>query len=853
MAPKRGAVRPTKTRSSRRIRNQAPEYTLGNPEDILRDNRRQARERRAAAIAAAAPPPVAPAAAAPAPIVPAAVVPAPIVPAAVVPAAVVPAAVVPAAVVPAAVVPAAVVPAAVDPAPAAEGPARTGTKHGTKYEKHTRDPEGNHDAPDPKKRKGSKGKEPAADEPPTDKAPAAEAAIPDEPCKALRSSLARFMAEATAAGATGIEDQIVVEQWTLLSTAERAISAVTEAISERGLVTFALVDGSDTLGERSTLRAGQEVLFPTHRGPKGEGTHLGLFIVRNDATAVGVVRVENYDSLPAWRALRPPAPPGKLDHFTRKSYKDFRKHLSLRFWSGPDGTDRLPAYWTTPADQVNQQSNWCCGLLTILNAWIYALGLPRLPGDLALNNTRNYWNDTRDIINLAMRGLMDSATIRNFLACYRFVPHDAVVPEDRRFNRTIAFNSESAISRRIQWVILQEELRRRREDDDLARLLPPTVEELLRGQDLETVDLRVCNLEALVGDWMVLTTPPAKAPPGGAPPGEGSDSDDSGIRIAKKLSFDTLAADTRGRGAEAPGKGEGHDDTDSAAGSSRRSSSSGGLSDHGPPGGDEPPPPPPPPPPAAGTGAPPTGDSGGRGGAKKHGDPRRAAKPPGSPRGGGKAPYVMRSVSCSSDPHPEKVANFSPLTPKPGSAKNAAKMKDWPTGPANIDTMKAKLLHKSRFSTGHGLHDFMSPWRAGEDDLFGDDVRAAAASNPQTGPPSPFVGQYEGLRTPAGLRAPSSSAIGHQRAPESTIRQPSALDALRAVSKLPSVEMIAALGPATLDKMIKSLDARMPLDPTRARVLTSFIEARALVPAEGAKRPGDGSVSMLDRGRDLGV
>jgi hypothetical protein len=100
-------------------------------------------------------------------------------------------------------------------------------------------------------------------------------------------------------------------------------------------------------------------------------------------------------------------------------------------------------------DIPRQPGGWECGYFTILNAWCLALGMEP--------NTKTHkagspagLTDLIDMINLAIAGFMDSATIQSFMRCVGFVDpdHDTIAP-DRHFTRTVPFLARTSVNRYI--------------------------------------------------------------------------------------------------------------------------------------------------------------------------------------------------------------------------------------------------------------------------------------------------------------------------------------------------------------------------------------------------------------------
>ncbi|KAF2741833.1 hypothetical protein M011DRAFT_530289 [Sporormia fimetaria CBS 119925] len=91
---------------------------------------------------------------------------------------------------------------------------------------------------------------------------------------------------------------------------------------------------------------------------------------------------------------------------------------------------------------VRQQTdNWECGLHTILNAWIFALGLaPAANGSADHASSAKVRNEMFRLLRCALNGRLDWKTLAYFLLCNRLVQETSIdnVPASRRFALTQA-------------------------------------------------------------------------------------------------------------------------------------------------------------------------------------------------------------------------------------------------------------------------------------------------------------------------------------------------------------------------------------------------------------------------------
>lgn len=280
-------------------------------------------------------------------------------------------------------------------------------------------------------------------------------------CQRFRASLEAFQAAATAEGPPALDDDVNIRFGRRLpiDAIHVAIGSVSEAISERDETSFSLVDR--VTATQPAARSGRPLLWPFHRARTNyRGGHFSLLVIEESDSQPPGVTVEHRDS---WPALRQHA---NVDQVWQREIRPSLAATGVFEWdtTGALGQNTIPVVVTFPEGQYDQTHNWTCGLCTIINAWIYALGLthavaarPRM--------TEAFARDACTIADLAMRGFMDSATIRDFLECHAFVDPGSQVGNGRTFDRTVQLSSSDALTQRVRRVRLQEGIARRREAD----------------------------------------------------------------------------------------------------------------------------------------------------------------------------------------------------------------------------------------------------------------------------------------------------------------------------------------------------------------------------------------------------
>lgn len=208
-------------------------------------------------------------------------------------------------------------------------------------------------------------------------------------------------------------------QWLLDSVVYRAIASVTTALELENGVQFAQLDQVNSQlarntqldGPQSLIGPGQELFMPYNHGM----IHWLLVRVRN---------TESGPEISSYNSSTGIAPPD--DELVATV-------LQTGWYSGLSDM----AYEVRHVPTVHQARGWECGYITIMNAWCLALGLTP-SGKYARFEER--YKEVIEVINLAMSGLMDSATILALARCIGFVTEDSTaVAEGRDFTRTVPF------------------------------------------------------------------------------------------------------------------------------------------------------------------------------------------------------------------------------------------------------------------------------------------------------------------------------------------------------------------------------------------------------------------------------
>ncbi|KAI7278207.1 hypothetical protein KC343_g476 [Hortaea werneckii] len=285
------------------------------------------------------------------------------------------------------------------------------------------------------------------------------------PCEVLAERLAAWR-EVARAEAQANFDALQEGHEMFQETAFLAIASVTEAIAAAGGPAFALVDpyltGIPGSAQR-VLRPRHTVLYPAHRGGahRSGGGHLSLYIIRGvdpeGAHSGHATRfqVEAHDSFGPTRnaALRVGA------------FATIQQTLQFGGWTGlevgdPANDALFPNQIIAGEGVADQRAGWNCGYHTVLNAWAHALNLQTVAAGVRLGGRFNAVSV--EMVNLAMQGFMDSATIEAFFLCYGYVAADQRVPLNRRFDQTRPFRRLEELQRFLAEQRLEEDLQSRR-------------------------------------------------------------------------------------------------------------------------------------------------------------------------------------------------------------------------------------------------------------------------------------------------------------------------------------------------------------------------------------------------------
>lgn len=291
----------------------------------------------------------------------------------------------------------------------------------------------------------------------------------------LRASLTALQQEAV--GAPVLDEHSTVQENRDLDydTLFQAIASVTEAISERGHVLFCPV--SQLTGDLvKAARPSQNILWPHHRTRGGGGGHFSLFIIERDIQEYGF-RVSFRDS---WLRTRNGAR-------AREAWDDVRRRLTESRWHD-QGLDGVPLAPIMAEHQFDQTQSWSCGIFTIINAWIHALGLDLFRTESGTPQIGTCIQDACRLVRYAMQGLLSSATIKDFLECYHFVQLGAIIHEHRTFQCTLALVSPEALDQRV--ADLLQEAARNRLEDEFARYQGAN-----QGEEVVSVDDMLVALE----------------------------------------------------------------------------------------------------------------------------------------------------------------------------------------------------------------------------------------------------------------------------------------------------------------------------------------------------------------------
>ncbi|KAI5201677.1 hypothetical protein E4T39_05127 [Aureobasidium subglaciale] len=223
-------------------------------------------------------------------------------------------------------------------------------------------------------------------------------------------------------------------EWLVDTVMFRAIASVTTAIELENGVPFAQIDeGSYQLARDGAatpvVGCRGDLLLPFNTN-NGFGAHWLLVHVKDTTNGP---EIHCYDS-------------GGSAQFYKGPIKTVVRYL---LWYGGDVADQ-PSPEITHHPAARQPAGWECGYFTILNAWCVALGMTP-SAKLGSAVSPNRIPDVIDMINLAISGFMDSATIRAFLRCVDFVDSGPdTIADDRHFTRTVPFLNRFTMGRYVQ-------------------------------------------------------------------------------------------------------------------------------------------------------------------------------------------------------------------------------------------------------------------------------------------------------------------------------------------------------------------------------------------------------------------
>ena len=159
-----------------------------------------------------------------------------------------------------------------------------------------------------------------------------------------------------------------------------------------------------------------------------------LLAIAERVDETGAVRLKFLDSRPNFEEL----------DIIRRAARNIARDSG---WLDDTWPDFVAEEWATvPAQRGNR-----CGEHTVLNAWAYMLNIPVVK-EKRLNHY--FYKQVRELINCALRGQLDSATIRAFMQYYEYTePHvfDAVRQFEERTSETYQG------LRRMQSVAMNEE------------------------------------------------------------------------------------------------------------------------------------------------------------------------------------------------------------------------------------------------------------------------------------------------------------------------------------------------------------------------------------------------------------
>ncbi|OCK83433.1 hypothetical protein K432DRAFT_440852 [Lepidopterella palustris CBS 459.81] len=145
--------------------------------------------------------------------------------------------------------------------------------------------------------------------------------------------------------------------------------------------------------------------------------------------------------------------PEYLEDSYGEIYLQARSVAQRMGWNYHRGTINLPNS-VQIVDVAIQRNNWACGLHTIFNAWVCAMGL-RVNANATFTNT--FYETSRWVVNCALAGLINWKTIFAFFRCWNYIEGSINdVPQDRRFEFTRRQMGQDALYERIQEYVFND-------------------------------------------------------------------------------------------------------------------------------------------------------------------------------------------------------------------------------------------------------------------------------------------------------------------------------------------------------------------------------------------------------------
>lgn len=227
----------------------------------------------------------------------------------------------------------------------------------------------------------------------------------------------------------------------------RAIASVTEAISRNPTgPDFSLVDpdnfrwaraGSDM--PNTVFRAGNEAFLPRTEEKEDEQRrrrgHSSLFYLRRDQE--GQFSIRHYDSAHG---------PGHRQE--RHAYGgSLRNGLTRIGWN--TGGLTIPEIRDS-GNIIRQRDGWECGFYTTIFAWALACGIDiAQPRSVPTGKYGAFLRDMVVLVQLAMRGFLNSDTLEAFFHCYGLLASEERIPDERRFANTVPLPLASSLNTRV--------------------------------------------------------------------------------------------------------------------------------------------------------------------------------------------------------------------------------------------------------------------------------------------------------------------------------------------------------------------------------------------------------------------